>query len=130
MSNPLYWLIVRDGPRQADVFTTHHRGGEALLPVFSSREEAQIFVGKELVRYGWIARATGMGELVSVLYGPCKGVRRVALDPPREMLSGRILDLVSLSREAFVDSLLGKGRSWFEEEPPSRVSQGIKRGKE
>jgi hypothetical protein len=39
----------------------------------------------------------------------------VVLDPPWETLSEWALDLVSLSREAFVDSLLGRGRSCFQE---------------
>jgi hypothetical protein len=122
MSNPPYWLIARDASKHVEVFTTHHRGGEALLPVFSSREEAQQFAEKELVKGGWHARPTGVGELVSVLYGPCRKVESVALDPPWETLTERTLDLVSLSREAFVDSLLGRGRSWFEEGYRRRLS--------
>src|SRR3712207_7841170 len=30
---------------------------------------------------GWQARETSAGELISLLYGPCAGIERVALDP-------------------------------------------------
>ena len=59
---------------------------------------------------GWQARETTAGELLSVLYGPCAGVERVALDPLPEMLVERTIGLVSLSRERFVDLVPGRER--------------------
>jgi len=70
----------------------------------------------------WHGRATGIGELVSVLYGPCRRVGSVALDPPWGTLTERTLDLVCLSRVEFVDFLLSRGRSWFDEGHHKRVS--------
>jgi hypothetical protein len=122
MSNPPYWLIARDAKKQVEVFTVDYGGEQTLLPVFSSKEEAQLFAENQLIKGGWHARPTGIGELVSVLYGPCKSVEGVALDPPWETLSERALDLMSLSRKAFVDSLLGRGRFWFEEGHRREVS--------
>lgn len=115
-NNPPYWLIARDGLKHVDVFTADCGGEGPVLPVFSSRQEAQLFADMEPMRGGWHARPTGIGELVSVLYGPCRRVGSVALDPPWEALTERALGLVSLSRGAFVDFLLGRGRSWFEGE--------------
>jgi hypothetical protein len=54
---------------------------------------------------GWRIRATSAGELVSILYGLCAGVGRVALDPSPEM-SSETIRLVSLSRERFVSWVL------------------------
>ena len=55
---------------------------------------------------GWRVREITCGELVSVLYAPCRDVRRVALDPLPEMAVESTVGFVSLSREAFVDVLL------------------------
>lgn len=100
-----YWLIIRESFAHADVFTINRRGVEAVLPVFSSREDARIFAGKYFLEGRWYVKPTGVGELISVLYGPSTKVVRVALDPAREMLRERAFALVSLSREAFVASL-------------------------
>lgn len=129
VSDAPYWLIIKEGFAHADVFTINRRGGEAVLPVFSSKEEAEIFSGKDFMEGCWHAQPTGIRELISVLYGPSRRVGHVALDPAWEILSERALDLVSLSREAFVVSLLGGSCSWFEEGSRSQASQGIKRGK-
>lgn len=103
-----YWLIARYNHRQMEVLTIG-RGSREVLPVFSFEEEAQEFlrsVGEE----GWSVRRTGAGELISVLCGPCASAKRVALDPSEELA-----DLVSVSRQGFMDLLLGRGRSWFDE---------------
>lgn len=109
-----YWLIVRHDHRQMEVLTID-RGGKEALPVFSFEEEAReflCFVEEE----GWRVRRTGAGELISVLCGPCVGVKRVALDPSEELS-----EFVSLGKQRFIDLLLGRGRSWFDE--PSRQEQ-------
>ena len=46
----------------------------------------------------------------------------MVLDSPWQTLSEWALDLVSLSREVFVDSLLGRGRSCFQERHLKRRS--------
>jgi hypothetical protein len=82
--------------------------GEETLPVFSVEDEARMFF--ELgTSGGWRVRETAAGELISILFGPCAGVRRVALDPlpgPAAALAG----LVSMGREAFMESLLNMQR--------------------
>jgi hypothetical protein len=45
----------------------------------------------------------------------------VALDPSPEIVAEDAIDLVSLSREGFVDSLLGRGRAWFEDREKGRA---------
>jgi hypothetical protein len=81
---------------------------EEALPVFSFEDEAKMFF--ELgTSDGWRVRETAAGELISILYGPCAGVRRVALDP----LPGpdaALASLVSMGREAFMESLLNMQR--------------------
>jgi len=93
------WLIAEQRPNGLEVFTI----GSGVLPVFSFREEAEMFLGlgHAASDTSWQVRETTCGELVSVLYGPCREVRHVSLDP----VPG-IVELVSLSRKAFVSALL------------------------
>lgn len=114
VSDARYWLITREGRALAEVFIIDRRGGETVLPVFSSEEEAQIFTGTDCMEGCWHAQPIRAGDLVSVLYGPSTRIGYVALDPVWEMLTERVLDLVSLSRETFVVSLLGGDHYWFE----------------
>ena len=81
------------------------------MPVFSGEDEAEMFVWLgDAFEDGWQVRETSAGELVSILYGLCAGVGRVALDPSPEM-SPETFRLVSLSRERFV--------SWIVDSPGS-----------
>jgi hypothetical protein len=80
--------------------------GEQALPVFSGEGEAEMFVWLEgAFEQDWWARETSAGELVSILFGPCAGVGRVALDPSPGM-TAETIRLVSLSRERFVSWVL------------------------
>lgn len=106
-----YWLVVRHERDRMEVLTTKTSAGDAVLPVFGSGEEAEAF----LPNMGdWEARETSAGELVSVLSGPCRDAKLVALDPTPEMKAGVEIELVSVGRESFVEPLLGRGRPWFE----------------
>ncbi len=101
-----WWLITRDAAGRIEVLTVG--GGEALA-VFSFEEEAEIFLRfGELDGGGWRTRESGVGELVSVLSGPRKYVGRVALDPMPVMLAATV-ELASLSRERFLERVLGRG---------------------
>jgi hypothetical protein len=96
MGNKPLWLIVRQGCSGIVVFTTNDH-----LPIFSFRDEAEIFLHFESAGEGWHARETSCGELVSLLYGPCREVEHISLDPVP-----KIATIVSLRRKAFVKALL------------------------
>ncbi len=104
-----YWLIAKNHNDRVEVLTIES-GGEQALPVFSFEEEAELFLGLGGVGPGWWVRESGTGEIVSVLYGPCAGVRSVVLDPLPEMVAEGAAGLVSLSRKRFVERLVGRGR--------------------
>ena len=91
------WLITEQRCSRLEIFTI----GSNVLPVFSFREEAEMFLRLGRVAEGWRVRETTCGELVSVLYGPCRGVAHISLDQVPGMV-----ELVSLSRKAFVEALL------------------------
>ena len=78
-----HWLIVKHITSRMDVFTTYLCGDRKALAVFSFEEEAQMFLDLRLAApdEGWKVRQTSMGELVSVLYGPCSDTMEVVLDP-------------------------------------------------
>src|SRR5215212_1300565 len=91
------WLVAVQRRNGLEVFTI----GSNVLPVFSFREEAEMFLGLRHAADGWQVRETTRGEIVSVLYGPCREVTHVSLDPVPGMV-----ELVNLSRKAFVEALL------------------------
>ena len=77
-------------------------GGRA-LPVFSGEDEAHLFAWLGgAFEDDWWAREASVGELISLLYGPCEHVRAVALDPSPEM-TGETIGLVSVSPKRFLD---------------------------
>jgi len=103
-----HWLIVKDTAREMKVLTLDVRGSPRTLPVFGSEDTALRMLPSS---GGWRVRKTGGGELISVLYGPCSGAARVALDPSPSLVDAGMVELVSTSADAFVDSLLG--RAWL-----------------
>ena len=101
----VYWLIENPKAGRAEKLTVRIDPRREALPVFSFPEEAEMFLSLwELGYDGWQARESTAGELISVLYGPCASVERVALDPLPEMV-GPTLDttiaLVTLSLRGF-----------------------------
>ena len=102
-----YWLIARNEHGRIEVLTLD---GKKTLPVFSSKDEAEMFLRFDGVADGWQVSESRGGELVSMLYGLCKGVRKVALDPLPEMVAHRTVGLVSLDRKRFIQSLLARRR--------------------
>jgi hypothetical protein len=112
-----WWLIVNHESGWMEVLVLRLAGGEKMvLPVFSFKEEAELFLGlgASFARGGWLARETGAGELVSLLLEPLSGVERVALDPLPGRLAETVIGLVSTDRATFIEGLLtGKG------EPPA-----------
>jgi hypothetical protein len=88
-------------------------GGGELLAVFGHEEEAGMFLwslGPRAAGDGWRVGETRCGELASVLCGPCKGARGVALDPLPEMLEDGTAALLGVERERFLARLLGLPR--------------------
>jgi hypothetical protein len=101
-----FWLMVRHENSQMEVLVVGC-SGENALPVFSGEGEAGMFVSLEgAFEDYWQVRETSAGELVSILYGPCAGVGRVALDPSPEMVGINAVGLVSVTRERFVSWVL------------------------
>jgi hypothetical protein len=103
-----FWLVVMREERQRKVLTVSCSGEQA-LPVFSGDGEAEMFVWLAgAFEDGWRVRETSAGELVSILYGPCAGVGRVALDPSPEMVGIHAVSLVSVTRERFLSCILDR----------------------
>ena len=106
---PLWVLVEHPNDGRIEVLTVEYGDGRA-LPVFSFEEEAEMFLWFRTSGRGWRVRQTTSGELVSMLYGPCMDVEKVALDPPPLEITGEaILDLVSLNRKDFVRTLIREG---------------------
>jgi hypothetical protein len=97
-----WWQLARHRDSQTKVLTLAF-GGSEMLPVFSFREEAEMYIRIEILGSDWRIRETGAGELVSVLNGPCASVRSVALDPLPNMLTD---ELVGLDRDLFVSRVV------------------------
>src|SRR5918998_3668449 len=110
MGSRLFWLIAEQRSNGVEVFTI----GTNVLPVFSFEEEAQMFLGLGRVAEGWQVRETTCDELVSVLYGPCRGVAHISLDPVPGLVR-----FASLSREHFMRVFLS------EVMPPSVEAVGV-----
>lgn len=85
---------------------------EGSLAVFSSEEEAETFLrlSRDDEKMGWQSRETTAGELISVLLGPCAKVGWVSLDPLPLLLGRAMLPFVSVTRELFVQELMGEHR--------------------
>ena len=108
-SNMVYWLITKDENGRSEVLVISFASTEEALPVFSHEEEAELFLRLwEVEGEGWQVRESTAGEIISVLYEPSVGVKRVALDPLPEMVAERTLGLVSLSRERFLELVLSR----------------------
>lgn len=109
----MYWAIARHKHNRLDLFEARLGGGN-VLPVFSSEERAEAFLLSQATGE-WETRPTGVGELISLLSDPYRHTTRVALDPPPEAMDEKIPVPVGMGRQVFLDSLLGRGRGWFED---------------
>lgn len=100
-----YWLIAKNDDGPVEVLTIDLEGQEA-LPIFSFREEAEMFVWLE-AGGTWSARETSVRELASLLFGLyLPYVKKVALDPLPEICDEGMVPLVSVSRNDFARTLL------------------------
>ena len=101
-----YWLIVKNEYGRMEALTTDLDGQET-MPIFSFREEAEMYIWFEACD-GWWVRETSAGELASLLFGPYSCVKMVALDPLPEICDEGMTRLVSVSRKDFARSLPAK----------------------
>jgi hypothetical protein len=102
------WLIASDGDGRLEPLCVQ-TGAARVLPVFSFEEEAEMFL--HLGGYeggGWRVRESSAGELVSVLCGPCKDAKGVALDPLPEMLKDGTIGLVGVGQESFLGQIFAR----------------------
>jgi hypothetical protein len=99
------WLITRHDNGRMEVLTIDPGNDGEALPVFSFEEEAETFLRFEALGTAWQVREASAGELISMLYGPCVGAKKVALDPLPVVDGRAVMDLVSLGRERFVRTL-------------------------
>ena len=102
------WLLTKVEAGRMNIMTTDLAKGGTALPVFSFENEARTFRELAVPRDGWRVRETAVGELVSVLLGPCAGVDRVLLDPLPGVNTRVLADLVGMEREPFVEFLLSR----------------------
>ncbi len=127
------WLLTKHITNTMDIFTTNLSDDSRALVVFSFEEEAEMFLDLRLAasKDGWKVRQTSVGELVSILYGPCSGTKKVVLDPVPEIGGEALADLLSMPRNDFLRYLLG------EEGPPNlhlvpsqtnRSQEGVEHG--
>ena len=111
------WLITKHLTSRMEIFTTSlYYDDRKALVVFSFEEEAQMFLDFRLAMSaeGWRVRQSSVGEVVSVIYGPCSDTKKVVLDPLlAEVGKEELVDLLSMHRNDFLRFLLG------EEAPPN-----------
>lgn len=101
-----YWLIVNNDNGPLEVLTVN-LGEQETIPIFSFREEAELFIRLDGWE-GWWIRETSAEELASLLFGPYSCVKMVALDPLPEICDEGMGRLVSVRRMDFVRWLLGE----------------------
>jgi len=106
-----HWLITKYDHSKMSALTIHlSRDGEALA-VFGFEEEAEMFLHlrRAALEERWRVRQTSVGELVSVLYGPCSNAKKVVLDPLPAVVGGEgSIDILSTWRDDFLRILLGE----------------------
>jgi len=83
--------------------------GQEAMPVFSFREEAEIFLRFE-AGGGWSVREASARELALLLLGPHSSLKMVALDPLPKLCDEGMNPLVSVRKEVFVRALAGDSR--------------------
>lgn len=116
-----FWLIVKYRAGRMEMLRVTLASGKEALPVFSFEDEARMFLKLRTSGY-WRVRETTADELTSVLFGLCPGVDRVVLDPLPSLFAQALMDLVSMGREAFMESYLKN-----EETSPVATGSGHRR---
>ena len=120
------WLIAKNENGSGELLREPLTIGDdedKALPVFSFREEAEMFLRLCGMGRDWRVQESAPAELVSMLYGPCANVNEVALDPLPEMVAERTIGFVSLAREHFVERFMVPRRLLGIREPVRESSQ-------
>ena len=92
------WLIAKNENRRIAMSAVRLPGGVEVLAVFGYEEETELFLWLEVSSRGWRIRVSSAGEVISVLYGLCKDVEKVVLDPLPPMLAEKTIGLASVQR--------------------------------
>lgn len=103
----VHYLITRREVKGLEVPHVLLKCGEEVLPVFSSAEAAARFLSSQVLGEGWYVRQFSTGELVSLLFGLYGRVARVLHNPLPGALSGEDVLSSLVSRDRFIDSLIG-----------------------
>jgi len=111
-------LIVTRAHGSMEVLTID-AGGETVLPVFSFREEVELFLRLQANGADWWPRETTTGELASLLLGLCARVDKVALDPLPSLGERESIGLLSTGRRRFMRYLMGEDTAYSEHNKPS-----------
>lgn len=123
-----HWLITKYDHSKMNALTIRLSGDREALAIFGFEEEAEMFLhfrGAAL-EDGWSVRQTSVGELVSVLYGPCANAKKVVMDPAPEVGKRELVGTPSMHRNDFLRALLGEGPSSLHLVPP-RTPRPLKR---
>ncbi len=128
-----YWLIMKRATSKMDVLTVRVDSSGEALAIFSFEEEARMFLDLRPAasEEGWCVRQTSVGEVVSVLYGPCSDAKEVVLDPVPEVGREELVGLLNMHRNDFLRFLLGDEPSNLRllPSPAPRPHKRVKRGR-
>jgi hypothetical protein len=104
-----WWMISREGAGGVEPLALGHPSTRALA-LFGFAEEAELYLCLAGIESdGWGVRESGPGEVASMLFGPCAGVKLVALDPLPGMAPDGGLGSVCTEKSRFLARLLGAG---------------------
>jgi hypothetical protein len=115
------WLNTKYDHSKMNALTLYLDGEGEALAVFGFEEEAEMFLQFRHVALegGWRVRQTSVGELVSVLYGPCSNAKKAVLDPLPGVVGGEgLIGYLSMRRSDCLRILLGEEPSSLHFVPP------------
>ena len=103
----VHYLIARREIKGLEVPHVLLGCGEEVLPVFSSAEAARNCLSSQVLGEGWYVRPFSTGELVSLLFGLYGRVGRVLPNPLPGALAGERAPSSLVSRDRFIEFLIG-----------------------
>lgn len=103
----LYWLLVRDTENGTETLTTGLSNSGRMLPVFSFREEAEMYLCLRGPRDEWRIRGISSRELRSLFDTALENIASVTLDPIPENSFLDTSGLLSITRQDFLVRLEG-----------------------